>query len=106
MLARYLSQRYDVESAVDGEAGRAILLRTPTPDVVITDVMMPKMNGFQMVKKMREILTASRPPVIFLTAREQPADVVEGIRLGARHYLTKPVKLDELDKILRKALGQ
>jgi DNA-binding response OmpR family regulator len=105
LLGRFLAQDYDVEIATDGEAGLAILLRPPPPDLLISDVMMPKLNGFAMVKKMREALT-TRPPVIFLTAREQPADVVSGIRAGARHYLTKPVKLDDLDKKVKRALGQ
>jgi DNA-binding response OmpR family regulator len=106
LLARYLGQRYDVETACDGEAGLAILLRPPPPDLLISDIMMPKLDGLSMVTKMRKVLATTRPPVIFLTAREQPADVVAGIRAGARHYLTKPVKLDDLDKKVRKALGQ
>jgi DNA-binding response OmpR family regulator len=106
LLGRYLGMRYDVETAGDGEAGLVILLRPPPPDLVIADVMMPKLNGLAMVKRMREALTVGRPPVIFLTARDQPADVVAGIRVGARHYLTKPVKLDDLDKKVTKALGK
>jgi DNA-binding response OmpR family regulator len=107
MLARFLGLRYDVEVANDGEAGLAVLLRPPPPDLVIADVMMPKLTGLAMIKRMREALTTVRPPpVIFLTARDQPADVVAGIRAGARHYLMKPVKLDDLDKKVTKALGQ
>jgi DNA-binding response OmpR family regulator len=105
-LARYLRRRYEVEIAVDGEAGLAALLRPPPPDLVIADVMMPKMNGFTMIAKMRELLTTARPPVIFLTARDQPADVVKGIQAGARHYMTKPVRLDDLDKKVLKAIGK
>jgi DNA-binding response OmpR family regulator len=105
-LGRYLRQKYDVETAVDGAAGLAALLRPPPPDLVLADVMMPKMDGFTMIKKMRELLTTARPPVIFLTARDQPADVVKGIQAGARHYLTKPVRLDDLDKKVSKALGK
>ncbi len=106
LLGRYLGQRYTVETAVDGEAGLAILLRPPPPDLLITDVMMPKMSGLAMVEKMHKILPLGRPPVIFLTAKDQPADVVAGIRAGARNYLTKPVKFDELDRKVKKALGQ
>jgi DNA-binding response OmpR family regulator len=105
-LGRYLRQRYEVETAVDGVAGLAALLRPPPPDLVIADVMMPKMNGFTMITKMREQLTTARPPVIFITARDQPADVVKGIQAGARHYMTKPVRLDDLDKKVLKAIGK
>jgi DNA-binding response OmpR family regulator len=106
LLARYLGRSYDVETAADGEAGLAILLRPPPPQLVISDVMMPKMNGFKMVEKMRDALTTGRPPVIFLTARDQPADLVHGIQAGARHYLMKPVQFDDLDKKVKKLLGQ
>jgi DNA-binding response OmpR family regulator len=106
LLARFLGVRYDVEVASDGEAGLAILLRPPPPDLVISDVMMPKLNGYLMVRKMRHALTAARPPVIFLTARTRPADVVAGIQSGARHYLMKPLKLDDLDQKVKKILGE
>jgi DNA-binding response OmpR family regulator len=106
LLSRFLRQRYEVEIAIDGVAGLALLLRPPPPDLVIADVMMPKMNGFTMIQKMREQLTTARPPVIFLTARDTPADIVKGIQAGARHYLTKPVRLDDLDKKVLKALGK
>jgi DNA-binding response OmpR family regulator len=105
-LGRFLGLRYEVETAGDGEAGLAILRRPPPPDLVIADVMMPKLNGVAMVRKMRELLAPAPPPVIFLTARDRPADVVAGIQAGARHYLTKPVKLDDLDAKVRKALGR
>jgi len=105
-LSRFLRQRYEVETAFDGVAGLAALLRPPPPDLVIADVMMPKMNGITMITKMREQLTTGRPPVIFLTARDQAADIVKGIQAGARHYLAKPVRLDDLDKKVLKALGK
>jgi DNA-binding response OmpR family regulator len=106
MLSRFLGLRYDVETAADGEAGLAILLRPPPPDLLIADVMMPKLSGFQMVRRMRASLKTQPPPVIFLTARQRPADIVAGIQAGARHYLMKPVKLDDLDQKVRKALGE
>jgi DNA-binding response OmpR family regulator len=105
LLERYLGLRYDVEVAADGEAGLAILLRPPPPDLLITDIMMPKMNGLVMVRKMRKALAEHRPPVIFLTARERPVDIVTGIQAGARHYLTKPLKLHELDEKVKRILG-
>ena len=50
-------------------------------------------------------MTTARPPVIFLTARSRPADIVAGIQSGARHYLTKPLKLELLDEKVKKILG-
>jgi DNA-binding response OmpR family regulator len=104
LLGHYLGRRYDVETASDGLAGLTAALRTPPPDLIITDVMMPKLDGFAMVTKLRTLLTTSKPPVIFLTARGAPKDIVEGIQAGARHYLTKPVNFAELDQKLKKVL--
>jgi DNA-binding response OmpR family regulator len=106
LLGCFLGQWYDVETAIDGEAGLALSLRSPPPDLVIADVMMPKLNGLQMVKEMRASKTTMPPPVIFLTARDRPADLIAGIRAGAFHYLMKPVQLDELHKKVRKALHE
>lgn len=64
------------------------------PDVLVADVMMPKMDGFEMVKRIR--LSDKHTPVLFLTARSAINDVVEGFELGANDYLKKPFGMQEL----------
>ena len=64
------------------------------PDVLVADVMMPKMDGFEMVRRIRK--TDSRTPVLFLTARSAVNDVVEGFELGGNDYLKKPFAIQEL----------
>lgn len=82
-----------VETAKDGEEGLQVY-HTQKPDIVIADVMMPKLDGFEMVKLIRE--TDTETPVLFLTARSSVDDVVEGFELGGNDYLKKPFGMGEL----------
>jgi two-component system response regulator TrcR len=79
--------------APDGEAGLQQFYDF-RPDVVVADVMMPKMDGFEMVRRLRQ--TDRQTPVLFLTARSAMNDVVEGFKLGANDYLKKPFGMQEL----------
>ena len=84
---------FAVRHAADGEQGLR-LFREETPDVVVADVMLPRLDGFALAAQLRrENLTV---PIIFLTARSQPADVVRGFELGGNDYLRKPFSMDEL----------
>ena len=78
---------YDTLEALDGEAGLE-LARTEDPDLILLDVMLPKMNGFDICKNLRE--AGSSVPIIMLTAREEETDKVFGLELGADDYITKP----------------
>jgi two-component system response regulator TrcR len=84
---------FDVVQAYDGNQGISSM-RVHHPDVVIADVMMPNMDGFEMVKLMRK--TDKTTPVLFLTARSSIDDLVAGFKLGANDYLKKPFKMQEL----------
>jgi DNA-binding response OmpR family regulator len=105
LVVRTLSTRYKVISAADGLAASEILGKPPIPDLMVCDVMMPKIDGFSLAKLIRAKPELSRLPIIFLTAKTAPAAVVEGIRLGAKHYIQKPfgIKelLDKVDKLLQ-----
>lgn len=65
-----------------------------TPDILVLDVMMPKMDGFTLAKEVRAV--NDEIPIIFLTAKSQPADVVEGFSIGGNDYLKKPFSMEEL----------
>lgn len=84
---------FDVVCAPDGKAGLE-LFRETAPDIIVADVMMPKMDGFEMVKLIR--LNSPGVPVIFLTARTALDDVVKGFETGANDYLRKPFQILEL----------
>jgi len=84
---------YAVDAVVDGEEG-LYQASTGAYDLIILDVMLPELNGFEVLKGIRKhgIVT----PVIFLTARDDTADVVHGLELGADDYLVKPFSFSEL----------
>lgn len=88
-----LEQKYNVDIVHDGESGLDYALSS-TYDVIVLDVMLPKMNGFDIVRSMREQKNAT--PVILLTARDETADKITGLDCGADDYMTKPFVPEEL----------
>ena len=104
MVATVLEKRgYSVETAVDGEDALARALAR-TPDLLITDVMMPKVDGWSLVRQLRAHAELSMLPVIFLTALSSEDDRIRGFRLGADDYVTKPFRFEELDLRVAKTL--
>ncbi len=87
------AQGYEVAVASDGVEGLD-KFRTHTPDLVIADVMMPRLDGFGMARKIREL--SPDVPVLFLTAKSGIEDVERGFEVGANDYLRKPFELREL----------
>ena len=99
LITRALEKEgYGVDSCFDGEEAMDYL-ESAEYDGVILDIMMPKMDGHQVLKKLRA--RGSDLPVLFLTARDSIADRVAGLDLGADDYLTKPFSVDELLARLR-----
>ncbi|MDR0893926.1 MAG: response regulator transcription factor [Prevotellaceae bacterium] len=92
-----------IHTAADGEEGLS-LFRTLRPDILVADVMMPRMDGFEMVRRIRQ--TNRHTPILFLTARSATDDVVEGFELGANDYLKKPFGMKELIVRIKALLGR
>jgi DNA-binding response OmpR family regulator len=106
LLARALnSADYDVLLAEDGPSALALLGKDPPPDLALLDVMMPGFDGFGVVQRMKLLPNAKRVPVIFLTARDAPPDIIHGIQVGARHYITKPFAIKDVLSKVQKVLG-
>jgi DNA-binding response OmpR family regulator len=84
---------FGVRYAADGEEGLR-LFREECPDIVVADIMMPKLDGFSLAEAIRRENAAV--PILFLTARSQAVDVVRGFELGGNDYLKKPFSMDEL----------
>ncbi|MDB4968555.1 MAG: response regulator receiver protein [Myxococcales bacterium] len=104
MVSTLLEKRgYSIATACDGEDGlmRADQLR---PDLIITDVMMPKLDGWALVRALRSRPELALVPVIFLTALGGEEDRIRGFRLGADDYLPKPFRFEELDLRVANAL--
>ncbi|GAA0133558.1 response regulator transcription factor [Paenibacillus sp. YSY-4.3] len=94
MLRRGLAfEGYDVYTANDGMEGLSMLL-TADPDLIILDVMMPKLDGFEVCRRLRE--GGSTVPVLMLTAKDEVENRVKGLDTGADDYLVKPFALEEL----------
>ena len=83
---------YNVLEAYDGEAALNIALEK-NPDLILLDVMLPKMDGFTVCRKLRERIST---PILMITAREEEVDKVLGLALGADDYITKPFSIREL----------
>lgn len=101
------SEGYEVLYADDGEKGLR-LAREQAPDLMVLDVMLPKMNGLDVCRQLR---SENNPvPIIMLTARGQEVDKVLGLKLGADDYVTKPFSLMELlarmESVLRRSASQ
>lgn len=95
------SEGYRVTTADDGERG-LMLARKDTPDLIILDVMLPKLNGFEVLDTLRR--EGHKMPIIVLSAKSGEMDKVTGLELGAEDYITKPFSLAELLARVRAAL--
>ena len=96
---------YDVVRATDGE--QALQLATELhPDLAVLDVMMPKLTGYDVTRRIRADDATNRMPVILLTARVQEADVQQGFEAGADDYLRKPFSPQELRARVQAILGR
>ncbi|MDX2215580.1 MAG: ATP-binding protein [Oculatellaceae cyanobacterium bins.114] len=94
-LKRLLSQHYDVEAIADGVAVLAAI-RQQMPDLLLTDVMMPGLNGFELLRSLRADQATQDLPIILLSARAGEEARIEGLAAGADDYLTKPFSAREL----------
>jgi two-component system, sensor histidine kinase ChiS len=96
VLRNYLTQQhYQVVQMMNGEDALNALEKQGPFDLVLLDVMMPRMSGYELCQKIREKYAANELPVIMLTAKNQVSDLVEGLNTGANDYLTKPFSKEE-----------
>jgi CheY-like chemotaxis protein len=96
MLIHYFtSQGYEVISAMSGDEG-ITLARAKSPNLILLDVMLPDMDGFDVCKSLRTTALTKYIPITFLTQRDRRADKVAGLELGADDYVTKPFDMEEL----------
>ena len=80
------------------------LIKNHAPDIIVSDVMMPRMNGYELCKNMKEDITISHIPIILLTARDDKQSQLSGYKNGADGYLTKPFEIEMLMEIVRNRL--
>lgn len=91
---------YEVYSATNGKEAIVKAERTK-PDLIITDIMMPQMDGFKFLERLRSDTKTRSIPVVFVTARGQATDIKKGLKLGVNAYITKPFDTQDLLKKIK-----
>ncbi len=97
-----LSRGYDVEIALNGKQGLDILRSARNVNLIITDMMMPEMDGLELIRRVRYF--RKHIPVVILTAYPTVENVIQAMEEGARHYILKPFKMEELLETVKEAL--
>jgi len=96
---------HEVITAEDGASGVEVAKRE-LPDLVLMDVVMPNLNGFQATRQISKDPTTCHIPVILVTTKDQDTDRMWGMRQGAKAYLTKPIKESELESTINQFLAK
>ncbi|HEX9614382.1 MAG TPA: response regulator transcription factor [Bacteroidota bacterium] len=92
-LLKYNLQKEGFRTLTASNGKEALALASRKPDLVVLDVMMPQMDGWEVCKSLRQNPVTARIPIIFLTAKDDEIDEVVGLELGADDYITKPVRI-------------
>ncbi|MDD9939967.1 MAG: response regulator [Myxococcales bacterium] len=104
MIKTMLRTIGEVTLANDGQEALDLLKGGFRPDVIVTDLMMPRMDGLTLAKSLKNDPNIGNIPLVMLTAKSGPMDMITGINAGARHYVTKPFKAADLIDKVKKAL--
>lgn len=99
------AEGYDVKTARRGAEALIIVAQT-LPDLIISDIRMPGMDGYQLVRNLRSNARTRLVPIVFLTAKDEIADRITGFRTGVDAYLTKPFEPEELAAIVQAILNR
>jgi DNA-binding response OmpR family regulator len=95
-----MMEGYEVFQAENGRVGFEIALKKK-PDLIISDILMPEMNGFEMFDKLQKNDETKNIPLIFLSAKGEQQDISAGMKLGAENYLTKPINVTDLLHVIK-----
>lgn len=95
---------HQILTATDGAAG-VETARAELPDLVLMDVVMPNLNGFQATRQLSREASTRHIPVILVTTKDQDTDRMWGMRQGAKAYITKPFSEDELSEVLERVFA-
>ena len=106
ILVEILKSNYKTIVAKNGEEALKRVTTEQPPDLILLDVMMPKMDGYEVIRQLRESDATKHIPVIFLTAKGQKKDVLKGMELGANDYLVKPYIFADLHGKIEKLIGE
>lgn len=102
-LANHFGKNYKVIQAIDGKIGSK-LAKEKSPDIIVTDVLMPNMNGYEFCMEVKQQFETSHIPVVMLTANSALEQQIEGLEKGADAYVTKPFDIKYLDTVVNSIL--
>jgi two-component system alkaline phosphatase synthesis response regulator PhoP len=105
VAARLAADGYEVVEAADGEQALA-LARSERPDLLVLDKVMPKFDGFEVIRALREDPRTESVPIVMLTERTSEADVLDGLQLGVEEYMPKPFSPHELSVRVQRVLAR
>jgi DNA-binding response OmpR family regulator len=95
LLTKTLGRFYDVRVVSDGGQAQSVAAAY-SPDIILLDVNLPNKDGFAIAQALKLAPGLGKIPIIFLTAQDRSLDVVKGIQAGAKHYITKPFKIEDV----------
>jgi DNA-binding NarL/FixJ family response regulator len=99
------AEGFDVTTARSGAEALVRVART-VPDLLVSDIRMPGMDGYALARQLRASSRTALVPIVFLTAKDETADRIEGFRVGVDAYLTKPFEPDELVAVIQSILNR
>lgn len=106
LIVRILETKYQVVAVENGLEALKLLDKGERPDMIITDIMMPYLDGIEFTSALRKFSEYQSIPIVFLTAKSDPEDIIKGIQSGATHYITKPFSpkklLEKVDYLFEK----
>jgi CheY-like chemotaxis protein len=105
LIVTGLGVSFRVYEARDGQHALEVLEAMPVPAAIVSDVNMPRVDGFSLARLLKKEPQRRGIPIVLLTARTRPIDVVTGINAGARHYITKPFNVADLVKKVQSVIG-
>jgi len=105
ILKGMLSSEFKMKAAIKGEKALSIAQRVPDLDLILLDVQMPEMDGYEVCRQLKANPQTARIPVIFVTGNDSQEEVDKGMALGAVGYLIKPVSADKLKDLIEKILN-
>lgn len=104
ILCDILGEEYDLQFATSGEEALELIEETGPPELILLDVLMPGMDGYQVCRQLKEDPFTCRVPIVFVTAKNDAAERAYGLSLGAADYLIKPIEPDTTRKRIRELL--
>ncbi len=104
VIKNILQQDYKIKAAINGEKALAVAAKLPAPDLILLDIMMPGLDGYEVCRALKTNPATRQIPVVFLSAKVTQDQQRQGIELGAVAYITKPVEpqilIDTVDLVL------